>query len=118
LGCAAFSAAHLKGFYCMMAGTFVPAIFYVLTFPGCGAARSDAPLIRDRPKRGVRNDPGSAAHHYASCCARETQRLRGDKIAHRYIETISGLVTSLDICPCYSYIPPNSLIEGHVPSAT
>ena len=32
-------------------------------FPGRGAARSDAPLIRDRSDRGAWNGPGSAAHH-------------------------------------------------------
>src|SRR4029077_7389547 len=31
-------------------------------FPGRGAARSDAPLIRDRCKGRVWNDPGSATH--------------------------------------------------------
>ena len=42
--------------------------------PGRGAARSDAPH-RDRPKRGVRNDPGSAAHHCARLRrARERRR--------------------------------------------
>ena len=35
------------------------------SFPGRGAARSAAPLIRDLPKLGVRNGPGSAAHHSA-----------------------------------------------------
>jgi len=35
-------------------------------FPGCGAARSGAALIRDRRRRGARNDPGSAARHFAS----------------------------------------------------
>src|SRR5580692_6042624 len=35
-------------------------------FPGCGAARSGAPLIRDRSGLGVRYDPGSAAHHFAT----------------------------------------------------
>jgi hypothetical protein len=35
-------------------------------FPGCGAARSGAPLIRDRSGLGVCYDPGSAAHHSAS----------------------------------------------------
>jgi hypothetical protein len=47
----------------------------IRVFPGCGAAqakRSDAPLIRDRPKLGARNDPGSAAHHFVLRCARET----------------------------------------------
>ena len=38
----------------------------VTTFPGCGAARSGAPLIRDRSGLGACNDPGSAAHHYAT----------------------------------------------------
>jgi len=33
--------------------------------------RSGAPLIRDRYKFGVWNDPGSAAHRYALRCARE-----------------------------------------------
>jgi hypothetical protein len=37
-----------------------------MAFPGCGAARSGAPLIRDRHELGVCNDPGSAAHHSAS----------------------------------------------------
>jgi hypothetical protein len=38
-----------------------------IAFPGRGAARSGAPLIRDRHKLGigVRDDPGSAAHHSA-----------------------------------------------------
>ena len=39
-------------------------------FPGRGAARSDAPLIRR--KHGVSEGPGSAAHHYVLRCARET----------------------------------------------
>src|ERR1700724_2262733 len=34
-------------------------------FPGCGAARSGAPLIRDRSGLGVCYDPGSATHHFA-----------------------------------------------------
>src|SRR5208283_4477764 len=38
----------------------------VILFPGCGAARSGAPLIRDRPTLRVCNGPGSAAHHSAS----------------------------------------------------
>ncbi|MGD0026942.1 MAG: hypothetical protein ABSC37_20370, partial [Xanthobacteraceae bacterium] len=47
------------------------------TFPGCGAARSGAPLFRDRRKLSVWNDPGSAAHHFALAryvlrCARDT----------------------------------------------
>jgi len=42
------------------------------SFPGCGAARRGAPLIRDRPGLGVCNDPGSAAHHFVLRCARET----------------------------------------------
>jgi hypothetical protein len=33
--------------------------------PGCGAARSDAPLIRDRTKLGALDGPGSAMHHFA-----------------------------------------------------
>src|SRR4051812_28662808 len=61
----------------------------MLPCPGCGAARSalvpparlrasstrygGAPLIRDRHRLGVWNDPGSAAHHCAprgaTCCA-------------------------------------------------
>jgi hypothetical protein len=36
------------------------------SFPGRGAARSGAPLIRDRRKLGVSDDPGSAAHHSAT----------------------------------------------------
>src|SRR5580700_10393110 len=36
------------------------------SFPGCGAARSGAPLIRDRRKGGVYYDPGSAAHYFAA----------------------------------------------------
>src|SRR5579872_3496057 len=35
-------------------------------FPGCSAARSGAPLIRDRPRFGVCKGPGSAVHHSAS----------------------------------------------------
>jgi hypothetical protein len=41
------------------------------TFPGCGAARSGAPLIRDRSGLSAHNDPGSAAHHCVLRCARE-----------------------------------------------
>src|SRR5580704_19193671 len=37
-----------------------------ILFPGRGAARSGAPLIRDRSGLRARNDPGSAAHHSAS----------------------------------------------------
>jgi hypothetical protein len=44
------------------------------TFPGRGAARSDAPLIGDRHKLRVCNDPGSAAHHFLLRCAREKYR--------------------------------------------
>ena len=40
-------------------------------FPGRGAARSDAALIRDRNRLRVCNDPGSAAHRFALRCARE-----------------------------------------------
>ena len=45
--------------------------------PARRAARSGAPQMRDRSKLGVRNDPGSAAHHSALTrfvlrCARET----------------------------------------------
>jgi hypothetical protein len=36
------------------------------TFPGHGAARSGAPLIRDRSKLGASDDPGSAAHHHSA----------------------------------------------------
>ena len=36
------------------------------TFPGCGAARSGAPLIRDRSKLRTCGGPGSAAHHFAT----------------------------------------------------
>src|SRR5262249_30227852 len=39
------------------------------------AARNGAPLIRDRSKHRAWNDPGSAAHHFASLvlrCARDT----------------------------------------------
>ena len=35
-------------------------------------ARSGASLIRDRSKDGVRNGPGSAAHHFVLRCARDT----------------------------------------------
>ena len=49
-----------------MAG-FRPGHFFIcFTFPGRGAARSGAPLIRDRLKRGACDDPGSGAHHCAS----------------------------------------------------
>ena len=42
------------------------------------AERSGAPLIRDRYKFGVWNDPGSAAHHEDVLrCARETRKMRG-----------------------------------------
>src|SRR5579885_1635330 len=49
-----------------------------VTFPGCGAARSGAPLIRGLPKRGAgqvraRDGPGSAAHRTTARCARETR---------------------------------------------
>src|ERR1700761_1356861 len=35
-------------------------------FPGCGAARSGAPLFRDLFKLRAGDDPGSAAHHSAT----------------------------------------------------
>jgi hypothetical protein len=41
-------------------------IIHLRLFPGCGAARSGAPLIRDRSGLGVCYDPGSAAHHFAA----------------------------------------------------
>jgi hypothetical protein len=41
-------------------------------FPDAVQRESGAPLIRDRFKLGVRNDPGSAAHHLVLPCARET----------------------------------------------
>jgi hypothetical protein len=37
--------------------------------------RSGAPLIRDRRKGGVRNDPGSAAHHSPIARGDERKRL-------------------------------------------
>ena len=44
------------------------------SFPGCGAARRGAPLIRDRTATPTfANNSGSAAHHFARCAApRET----------------------------------------------
>jgi putative endonuclease len=47
-------------------------------FPGCGAARSGAPLVRGRPRlgigpSGVCNDPGSATRHFVPRRARETE---------------------------------------------
>ena len=59
--------------------------------PGRGAARSGAPLIRDRRKLGVCNDPGSAAHHCVLRCARET-RMAYDPAAPSAF-SISGLMT-------------------------
>src|SRR4029077_3206855 len=66
------------------------------TFPGCGAARSGAPLIRDRSGLSARNDPGSAAHHHSARqtrvnalmvlrCARETSLMAAARplIRHR-----------------------------------
>ena len=47
-------------------------------FPGCGAARNGAPLIRDRRTLGVCDDPGSAAHHCVLRCARETGRCQAN----------------------------------------
>jgi hypothetical protein len=43
-----------------------------MRFPDAVQRDSGAPQIRDRPKLGVRNDPGSAAHHFVLRCARET----------------------------------------------
>jgi hypothetical protein len=54
-----------------------------MRFPDAVQRDSGAPQIRDRPKLGVRNDPGSAAHHHSARktrvnalmvlrCARET----------------------------------------------
>jgi len=40
--------------------------------PGCSAAHSGALLFRDRYTLGVRDDPGSAAHHFVLRRARET----------------------------------------------
>jgi hypothetical protein len=37
---------------------------------GAPLARKGAPLIRDRSTLGVRNGPGSAAHHFVLRCAR------------------------------------------------
>src|SRR6202043_4042703 len=48
------------------AGFVISFIVHLHVFPGCGAARSGAPLIRDGRRLGVRNDRGSAAHHSAS----------------------------------------------------
>jgi hypothetical protein len=42
-----------------------------MAFPGRGAACNAAPLIRDRSKFRVRDDPGSAAHHFVLRRARE-----------------------------------------------
>jgi hypothetical protein len=42
-------------------------------FPKRGAARSGAPLIRDRRALGDFCDPYSAAHHFELRCAREAQ---------------------------------------------
>ena len=56
--------------------------------PGRGAAwsasaRNGAPLSRDRSKDGVRNGPGSAAHHSASasCCAAPGTRITQERAA-------------------------------------
>ena len=42
-------------------------------FPDAVQRVSGAPQIRDRPTLGVRNGPGSAAHHFVLRCARETR---------------------------------------------
>jgi len=50
----------------LCAGTFIPDAVQR------ERKRSGASLIRDRGKGGARNDPGSAAHHFAlraACCA-------------------------------------------------
>jgi hypothetical protein len=44
----------------------------VAAFPGRSAARSDALQTRDRHKRGVRYDPGSAMHHFVLHRIRDT----------------------------------------------
>jgi hypothetical protein len=44
----------------------------VATCPGRDAARSGASQIRDLRRLGVRDDPGSAAHHFVLRRARET----------------------------------------------
>src|ERR1700722_11960190 len=48
------------------AGFVISFIIHLHVFLGCGAARSGAPLIRDRRRLGACNDPGSAAHHSAA----------------------------------------------------
>src|SRR5579884_405342 len=70
-----------------------------VTFPGRGAARSGAPLIRGLPKRGacqVRgacDDPGSAAHRCASaaCCAAPGNTRNRDVTA--VLTLVTGCVT-------------------------
>jgi hypothetical protein len=44
----------------------------VVRVPDAVQRDSGAPQIRDRRRLGVRNDPGSAAHHFVVHCARET----------------------------------------------
>jgi hypothetical protein len=45
-----------------------------LRFPDAVQRASGAPQIRDLRKRGARNDPGSAAHHFVLRRARETMQ--------------------------------------------
>jgi hypothetical protein len=42
-------------------------------FPDAVQRVGGAPLIRDRPKLGVCEGPGSAAHHFMLRCARDAQ---------------------------------------------
>jgi hypothetical protein len=59
----------------------------------CETKWSGAPLIRDRSRLGVRNGPGSAAHHCAvpSCCAAPGTR---EMNARRFYSITSSAVAS------------------------
>ena len=67
------------------------------TFPGRGAARSAAPLSRDRSTLGAWNDPGSAAHHQVVVrCAREKSNGR----ASAQVKPSEGPLEIFRLPPC------------------
>src|SRR5580704_1384561 len=73
-----------------MTAIFASATSFIRSsFPGRGAARSGAPLFRDRSKFCECYDPGSAAHRFAPRCARE--KLSASRVAAVGVEDVAGV---------------------------
>jgi hypothetical protein len=69
--------------------------------------RSGASLIRDRQKFRIRNGPGSAAHHFAVRCARDTH-IRASRMLATSIEP-----TVASVFAPRTRIEPDGTVEGY-----